>query len=108
MPDAPAPADELRTATQRLLAQVGHWESGRWSTSVGEGSRGDLVFALVQRLADLAADAERRPRREVPREADTALPDQLRVTIDDLLLAEPTGNVLTQAAADLLAVRKTL
>jgi hypothetical protein len=42
----------------------------------------------VQRLADLAADAEGEPRREVPRlEHDTALPHQLAVLANDLLAA---------------------
>ncbi|MEV6598066.1 hypothetical protein AB0M36_14470 [Actinoplanes sp. NPDC051346] len=99
-------AEELRVATQRLLARVGHWEGGRWAASAGTGTRGDLVYGLVQRLADLGAEAEGRPRREVPREADTTLPDQLRVMTDDLLAA-PTAP-LAQAAAEVLAVRKAL
>ena len=48
--------------------------------------------ALVQQLADLAADAEGEPPRAVPRlDNDLALPDQLRVVAADLLAAGPAG-----------------
>jgi hypothetical protein len=51
-------------------------------------SRGDLVYDLVQTVADLAADAEGQPRRRVPRlENDTGLPQQLAVVAYDLLAA---------------------
>jgi hypothetical protein len=66
------------------------------------------VYALVQRLADLGADAEHRARREVPRIGDMSLPDQLRVMADDLLAANPTDDVLNQAADDTDGVRRTL
>jgi hypothetical protein len=47
--------------------------------------RADLVYALVQRLADLAADAEGQPRRGVPRlDSDLSLVDQVRVISADL------------------------
>jgi hypothetical protein len=47
-----------------------------------------VIFALVQLIADLGADAEDRPRRPVPRaEHDLVLPDQLAVVVADLLRA---------------------
>ncbi|MFF5085169.1 hypothetical protein ACFY36_49710 [Actinoplanes sp. NPDC000266] len=90
---------DFATSVDRLLNQVRHWEAPRWRA---EG-RGDRVYALVQRLADLAADAESRPRREVPRESDLVLPDQLRVMADDI----PPG-ALDEALAAVDAVRKSL
>lgn len=101
-------AEELRVAVQRLLSQVGHWEAGRWNAPAGEGTRGDLVHGLVQRLADLGAEAEHRPWREVPREPDMVLPDQLRVMTGDLVAAAPADAILEAAKADVLAVRKAL
>ncbi|MEV4638063.1 hypothetical protein AB0J80_12000 [Actinoplanes sp. NPDC049548] len=101
-------AEELRVAVQRLLTQVGHWETGRWAASAGDGTRGDLVFGLVQRLADLSAAAERRTPRPVPRDHDMILPDQLRVMTDDLLAADAAEDLLWAAADDVLAVRKSL
>jgi hypothetical protein len=80
---------DFATSVDRLHNQVRHWEQGRWwsRTSGATATRGDLTFALIQRLADLGADAEQRPRRPVPREHDMVLPDQLRVLADDLLAA---------------------
>jgi hypothetical protein len=98
------------TSVDRLINQVAHWEQGRWwsrPASTGK-TRGDLLYALVQRLADLGADAEHRAHREVPRIGDMSLPDQLRVMADDLLAASPPDAVLTAAAADTDAVRHTL
>ena len=103
-------ADDFRVAVQRLLTQVGHWENPRWAAtaSSGAGPRGELVHGLVQRLADLGADAEHRPHREVPRQPDMVLPDQLRVMADDLLTAEAGDDLLTAAAKEVLAVREAL
>jgi hypothetical protein len=98
------------TSVDRLINQVAHWEQGRWWSRPGSAqqTRGDLVYALVQRLADLGADAEHRTHREVPRIGDMSLPDQLRVMADDLLAASPPAAVLTKAANDTDAVRHTL
>ena len=99
-------AAEFQTAVQRLIGQVGHWEAGRWRAPAKPGgSRGEVVFALVQRLADLAADAEQRRRRPVPRLADPVLPDQLRVMADDLVAAAAPEDVLARAAEDVTGVR---
>jgi hypothetical protein len=103
-------AGDFEAAVQRLLKQVGHWEAGRWSApAAGGGStRAEVVRALVQRLADHAADAEQLRTRPVPRLADTVLPDQLRVTADDLLAANPPDDVLSRATAAVTEVRGAL
>lgn len=90
---------DFAVAVDRLHNQVRHWEQGRWWSRTGGITRGDLVYALVQRLADLAADAERQPRRVVPREHDMVLPDQLRVLADDLLAATAPAPTLGEATA---------
>ena len=94
---------EFRTSVDRLLNQIGHWEQGRWSVQ----GRADTVYALVQRLADRAADAEQRPHRPVPRLGDLILPDQLRVMANDLEEAADE-TLLKQATADVDEVRHTL
>ncbi|MFD6754028.1 hypothetical protein [Micromonospora gifhornensis] len=94
-----------------LVRQVGHWQQGRWSVvaSAGEVSRADLVYRLVQDIADLAADAEEQPRRPVPRlDNDLALADQLRVVAADLLAAGPSDEVLARATAEVAATRAAL
>jgi len=99
-------ADAFLGAVGRLVNRVGHWTPPRWaaSSASGPGSRADVVYALVQRLADAAADAEGRPRRRVPRlDNDLALPDQLRVLAADLLAADPAEPVLRAAADDVRA-----
>ena len=82
--------DELAVETRRLVDRVSTWTPPRWaaSSASGPGSRADRFHALVQTLADQAADAEGQPRRVVPRlSPDTALPDQLRVIVADLIEA---------------------
>ena len=89
----------------RLVNQVGHWTPRRWAAS----GAAPAVFALVQRLADLAADAEGQPRRPVPRlDNDLALPDQLRVVSADLLAAAPGEALLAEAARAVTEVRGSL
>jgi hypothetical protein len=97
-------------AVDRLINQVAHWEQPRWWAHLeGAGpTRGDLVYALVQRLADVGADAEHRERRPVPRVGDMSLPDQLRVMADDVIAAEPPGEVLNRAVDDIDTVRRSL
>jgi hypothetical protein len=98
------------TSVDRLINQVAHWEQPRWWSRPGAtlATRGDLVYALVQRLADLGADAEHRDRRQVPRIGDMSLPDQLRVMADDLLAAGPPDDLLNRAVADIDAARGAL
>ncbi len=83
---------EFELAVERLVNRVSHWTPPRWaaSSASGDGSPADVMYALVQRVADLAADAEGRPRSRVPRLGNAlALPDQLRVMARDLAA---TGN----------------
>jgi hypothetical protein len=90
---------DFATSVERLHNQVRHWEGQRWK------AKADQMYALVQRLADLGADAEARPRRTVPREHDMILPDQLRVVADDLIAAGP---VPPEATAAVDAARRAL
>ena len=99
---------DFATSIQRLHAQIHHWEQPRWSAPSGPGTRADLVHTLIQRLADLGADAERRERRPVSREHDMVLPDQLVVIADDLLAADPAPADLTAATAAVDEVRRAL
>ena len=103
-------AEDFRVAVQRLLTQVGHWENPRWSAAASSaaGTRGDLVYGLVQHLANLGADAENRPHRPVPREPDMVLPDQIRVMADDLLAADAQDDLLAVAVKEVHAVREAL
>jgi hypothetical protein len=114
-------AQELDRAVELFVRQVGHWQQPRWSAPAtvgdsaagaelaGGASRGDVVHRLVQEIADLAADAEGEPRREVPRiDNDLALPDQLRVVAADLVAAGASDDVLAAAAAKVTAVRRML
>jgi hypothetical protein len=99
---------DFATSIDRLHNQIRHWEQSRWSAPAAAGTRADLVYALVQHLADLTADAEHRDRRPVPREPDVVLPDQLRVMSDDLLAASPDQPVLTEAATAANQTRQAL
>jgi hypothetical protein len=71
------------------------------------GSRAEAAVGAVQRIADLGADAERRPRRTVPRLADTALADQLAVVVDDVLRTGDPGAV-RHLATELTVLRAAL
>lgn len=67
------------------------------------------MHALVQALADLTADAEGRPRREVSRlPNDMQLPDQLQVIGLDLLEAELTPEQRDAAEQAVKAARAAL
>ena len=104
----------MNAAVDRLVGRVGHWEPPRWTAPTtpdgGEPStRADLIFGLVQWLADLAADAEGVVRRPVPRPAnDPVLPDQVRVMVADLLFSDPPADVLSAAAARVDATARQL
>ena len=100
----------LAHEVRRLVDRVSHWTPPRWaaSSSSGAETRADLVFALVQDLADRAADAEGVPRRPVPRlDHDVALPDQLRVIAADLL-ASGSPEALTAAAQRVATTNRAL
>lgn len=97
--------DLLGARVDRFVAAVAHWTPTAWAAPAGvaggpAGSRADVTHALVQRIADLAADAEGQPHRPVPRlDNDLALPDQLRVLAADLLAADPPRPTLEAALA---------
>jgi len=74
-------ADRLRVVGPRLAAREG--ESAR--------ERLARIRAGLQRIADLAADADGEPRRPVPELAAHALGDQALVLGLDLLGPEETG-----------------
>lgn len=99
-------AGDFAERTDRLVARLRARTPARYAARLpGGGSRGDALHDLVQRLADLAADAEGQPRRPVPRLAsDLALPDQLRVVVHDLLRAGPVPALLRQARDALAAL----
>ncbi len=90
------PASPFTSAVDRLVRQVGHWTPSRWTASGAATG----VHQLIQFLADLAADAEDRPSRPVPRlDNDLLLADQLRVVAADLAMARPPEAILAAAAA---------
>ncbi len=99
---------DFATSIERLRNHVRHWERPRWSARTPAGTKADLTYALIQHLADLGADAEDRPRRPVPREADQILPDQLLVVADDLLAATADPAVLAGATAAVHTLRAAL
>lgn len=98
--DAEEDRARLSAEVETLLDRVSRWTTGSWGIRVGGGTRADVVFALVQELADLAADAERVPRRAVPRLDNGVLPDQLTVMAHDLLVSGSDSAV--RAALDAL------
>ncbi|GAA1746204.1 hypothetical protein [Luedemannella helvata] len=91
-------SDDLDRAADLLLNRVAHWSAAQWA----QRDRADKVFALVQQLADLAADAESREPRAVPRLADVVLPDQLRVMVRDLRQAPQAQRAHATTAIDTL------
>jgi hypothetical protein len=127
-------AGEFARAVRRLVDRVSRWTPSRWAASspveatgpigptpatppphraaagAGAGTtRADVVHALVQAVADLAADAEGQPRRPVPRlDNDLVLPDQLRVMAADLVASASTADALRIAAARVTAVNRSL
>jgi hypothetical protein len=101
---------DFAAAIERLLTQVHHWDEPRWrSASASAGSsRSRLVQGLVQQLADLGAEAEKRPARPVPHLHDLLLRDQLRVMADDILAANPTDDLLKRATQATNDIRDSL
>jgi hypothetical protein len=97
--------DELTAAVRKFVGQVSHWTPSRWAASSPSGpARADLVFALVQRVAELSPAAA---GRRVPRlDSDLALPDQLRVVAADVLADAPTR--AAEAAEAIRSVQRIL
>jgi hypothetical protein len=80
---------------RRFVDRLGGWNAARWNarTSSPPGLdatapvRGEVARHLIQRLADLAADMEDRPRRTVPvLEAENGYADQIMVLGHDLVV----------------------
>jgi hypothetical protein len=92
-------AEQFAAAVRRLHGHVSHWTPPRWAAFGASGvPRAEMVHTLVQRLAELSADAEGEPRRAVPRlDSDLVLADQLRVVAADLVAAGPDDEVLARA-----------
>jgi hypothetical protein len=108
---APARARSSVPAGSPIAASSARAKTGRGTRRVPAASRptkGDSLYALVQHLADLAADAEGNPHRPVSRPGDLALPDQFRVMSDDLIAAAPSDEALRLATDDINATRDTL
>lgn len=100
----------LRRESRSLVQRLRLWTPARWAAAAPlHGTRAELVHHLAQALADLAAEAAGEPRRGLPRlEGDLGLADQLAVTADDLVRAQPPAEVARRAAVHLLAHRKDL
>lgn len=96
-------AKEVASLVQRLRL----WTPTRWAAAAPPwGTRADLARHLAQCLADAAADCEGEPHRTLPTlSPDLLVPDQLAVTGDDLVRAEPSAQVAGDAVAHLLAHR---
>lgn len=104
-------ADALAREVRRLVDRTTHWTPSRWAASgvSGVGSRTDIVYTLVQELADRGAVAEGEPRRPVPRLPHaSALVDQVRVLSADLLAAQPPEPDLAAAAETVAAANRAL
>jgi hypothetical protein len=98
----------MDTLTATLLPRLRRWPAEGWAVAaVGGGTRESVASAAVQRLADLGADAEGRPRRAVPGLGPAVLADQLAVMVDDIAR---TGNpaAIEAAAAELSALKAAL
>lgn len=97
---------ELAVLVQRLRL----WTPSRWAAACPPwGTRADAVRHLAQWCADLAAAHEGSGRRELPvLSPDLLVVDQLAVTADDLLRADPGAALLEEAVAHLLAHRSEL
>lgn len=85
--------EDLTQVTELLLNQVSHWSNARW------GDRGQPFHEALQRIAG--------PAHRLPRLADMALPDQLRVVVADVLEKGDPAEI-GRATAELKAVRLSL
>jgi hypothetical protein len=84
----PPGEQDLARAAAVVVRRLRGWTRASWALPAARPrdgrSRADAVRDSVQRLADLAAAAEHRRRREVPHLADRVLPDALAVMANDI------------------------
>ncbi len=85
--------NDLRRVSELLVNQVAHWSQARW------GNRGEVLYEALQRIAG--------PEHRLPRLSDSALPDQLRVVVADVLESGGPAEV-SRATAELTAIRRSL
>ncbi len=100
----------LRRESRSLVQRLQLWTPARYAAAAPPwGSRGDLVLHLAQACADAAAELEGEPRRTVPRlDSHLGLADQVAVTSDDLVRAQPDDDLARDMAAHLLVHRLDL
>jgi hypothetical protein len=97
VPIIPA-AQELLSAAEPVLVRVSMWTGRSWRHRRRDGhTRGDVAYAAVVALADVAADAEGRKPVPVPRLDDDVLADQLAVMLHDVV-AHGDANACHRAA----------
>ena len=109
------PAASLNREAASFVRRLRLWTPARWAAQLPAGrygiedaalTRADLVHHLVQVLADAAAAAEQIPLRPVPRlDLDLVLPDQLAVTVADVVRADPADAVARALTAHLVLHR---
>ena len=93
-------ADLLAREARSLVDRLRLWTPARWAAAAPPyGSRGDLVHHLAAAFAADETD------RSLPRLDDLVLPDQLAVTVDDLVRG---GQASLQHVAHLLTHRHDL
>ncbi len=104
--DAALLAKELASLAGRLRL----WTPQRWAAAAEPwATRADLGRHLAQWLADRAAQLEGQPTRELPvLQPDLLVVDQIAVTGDDLLRADPSADACAQATAHVLLHRYDL
>ena len=105
-----APVDLLRRESRSLVQRLRLWTPARYAAAAPPwGTRADLVLHLAQACADAAADVEGAPRRTVPRlDSELGLADQLAVTSDDVVRAQPGDDLARAVTAHLLVHRLDL
>ncbi len=106
----PAPVDLLRRESRSLVQRLRLWTPARYAAGAPPwGTRADLVLHLAQSCADAAAELEGAPRRALPRlDSDPGVADQLAVTSDDLVRAQPGDELARAVTAHLLVHRLDL